>query len=152
VVDVNAALQHDNEALPTNLTHSSGVCPAEYENLSWSPAGDRLAYSSACEGVTIDVYVMTLQETENGLIPTDEKNLTHSDVRDGLYGLDWSPDGTSLVFVSLLDFAPTTDMVVANVDRSIAEGKAIVGFKLLDGAQSGYIYYYPTWAPRRCSD
>jgi Tol biopolymer transport system component len=151
VVDVNEALQHENDPVPANLTHSIGVCPAEYENLSWSPTGDRLAYSSACGGIKTDVYVMTLHETENGLMQFDEKNLTQSELRDGLYGLDWSPDGTKLVYVSLLDFAPTTDIYVADVDRSIAEGEGIVGFKLLDGVESRYIYYYPAWAPQRCN-
>jgi Tol biopolymer transport system component len=151
VVDVDEALEQENDEAFTNLTNSSGVCPGDYRNLSWSPTGDRLAFSSACESTKMDIYIMTLQETKNGLEKLDEKNVTQSEWTDGLDGLDWSPDGSKLVFVRLLDYRPTTDVYIVDVDNTIYEGEEIVGFKLLDGAETGYIYSFPAWAPQRCN-
>lgn len=146
-IDVNEALQ--GNSIPINLTNSLGICPADYYSLSWSPTEERLAFSSACE-VGRNIYVMDLQSNENGIAGLSQHNLTESNLRDGLSGLDWSPDGTQLVFV-VQNSMTENDVYIAAVDKIIEEEWDPYGFKLLDGEESRFIHSSPAWEPQGCN-
>ena len=81
---------------------------------SWSPDGNRIAYSSDRKGIlqNFDIYVM---DVDGG----NQQNLTNDRVHDG--SPSWSPGGERIAFVSsrdgpLRDGFPTADIYVMDAE------------------------------------
>ena len=106
---------------PTNLTNNAGL-PSE---LSWSPDGTRLAFSSDRDG-QFDVYVINVDGA--GLT-----NLSNDPADD--FQQRWSPDGTRLAFSS--DRDGDFDIYIMNAD-----GTGLVN--LTNGPADEFM---PAWSP-----
>lgn len=92
---------------------------------AWSPLGDKVAYS-----FYDDIYVIDV----DGKNPT---NLTENfGVVNGLFGLDWSPDGSKIVFSCRLQ--SDYGLCVMNADGS--DAKELV-------MSPDYEANLPTWSP-----
>jgi Tol biopolymer transport system component len=132
----------DTESQVTNLTTQIDMCPAGefYRNLSWS-IQNQLAFSLGC-GISTDIYSATFNGDSSAFLP-ELRRLTNAETFYGAFGLDWSPDGNRLVFVTSNDNSTPYDRSVdmlnfANTDKSTTHQ-----FVQLTSHPSNYLY--PVW-------
>ncbi|MEO1237973.1 MAG: DPP IV N-terminal domain-containing protein, partial [Planctomycetota bacterium] len=108
---------------------------------TWSPTGDKIAYQRARERGSrwFSVWTVTITEQGEAVHPTEIAASSNA----AIITPEWSPDGRSLVFCTVLD--PTTDSPAgsrADIWVSNADGS---GRARLTHGSFGNLY--PTWSP-----
>lgn len=109
----------------TNLTNN----PATDANVSWSPDGTKLVFTSWRDGENVDeIYVMNPDGS-------NQRRLTYNAVPGGDGYPAWSPDGSRIAFTSHRD--RWTEIYVMNADGSNQRRLT----RLVAGA------YFSSWSP-----
>ena len=115
----------------TNLQRLDADIPSFDIEAAWSPDSEQIAFVSWREDWTGEIYVMDA----NG---ANQKRLTHNMVTDR--GPAWSPDGSKIVFYSVLD----EDDILAVIDAD-GTNQSNLTEEVLDGVWVGNSD--PTWSP-----
>lgn len=153
VIDVDKAAQN-NATDNLNLTKHINICPTGefYLNPSWS-INNELATALSC-GYSWDIYLLSIDDalqTQNDLIPL---NLTHTPLPTnlgtppvvGTLGLDWSPDGAKIVFVTNPDVSNLRkyEIFVMDVAATLKKGSLEV-MQLTNKPNVNAFYAFPVW-------
>ncbi len=105
--------------------------PADEGYPDWSPDGSTIAYQSDCDGGTFNIWVLRLNERDEGL---SRRCLTEPLSGNSVYPR-WSPDGSKIAFMS--NHYGTWDVWVADVLTGRLQRVTD-----LDGDER-----YPAWSP-----
>ena len=108
----------------------------------WSPDGERIAFAKAV-GFEVSIYTIAADGTDERGVATIPKVVWVPDTPDRVYlrTLQWSPDGSKILFAGYACISPTTDGVYVVG----ADGSGLVGLGISE--PKVYSYAAVAWSP-----
>ena len=145
--DIFVATFDSNQAV--NLTEDLAFCGEglfEILSLSWSQAHGKIAAFINCGGAASDLYVFSLDERDDVYAIAESQLILNKDEESigtigGFGGLDWSPDGTQLVFINTFNSEPQLYSLMVTVNYDTQSPK----MTLIGISPMPFGYIHPAW-------
>ena len=128
----------------TRLLTACNAC-GEFDYISWSPDGSRLAFSQADQRGSLQLYVIHADGSHL-------RQLTHLPAAQNASQPTWSPDGTRIAFTFFtIGNVPNQGEVNTSVKLDVigADGVGLATLLAASDQSSGYDshYLFPAWSP-----
>lgn len=128
----------------TQLLTACNAC-GEFDYISWSPDGSRLAFSQADQRGSLQLYLIDADGTHLA-------QLTHFPAAQNAAQPTWSPDGNRIAFTFFtIGNVPNQGEVNTSVSLDVigADGTGLATLLAASGQSSGYDshYLFPAWSP-----